>query len=170
LKHLVFVYGTLKSNEPNHSVILTSEGCGESVLVGRGLTRECFPLVIASRYNIPYLLDAPGRGSRIHGQIYRVDDDKLRVLDILEGVPDHYVRRQVPVDVVEPGHEQASHLTCWLYIQENFKPQLLELPFISDYCLDTYKEKPYVPRSQRERDEERSKESKAFFSEDIKDQ
>lgn len=163
LKHLVFVYGTLKTNEPNHPVI--KEGGGESELVGRGLTQECFPLVIASRYNIPYLLDVPGRGFRIQGQVYRVDDDKLRILDILEGVPDHYVRRKVPVEVEEP----QQVLSCWLYIQENFKPQLLELPFVSDYCLETYKDKPYVPRSQRERDEEGSKEKKPFFSEDVKD-
>ena len=53
--------------------------------------------MIASRYNVPYLLDAPGQGHKIQGQVYRVDEDKLRILDILEGVPEHYIRRQVTV-------------------------------------------------------------------------
>ena len=30
-----------------------------------------YPLVIASRYNIPFLLDKPGTGNQIRGEIYR---------------------------------------------------------------------------------------------------
>ena len=68
LNHLVFVYGTLKTNEPNHQVIRTGDD-GKSQLVGKGRTVDTFPLVIASRYNIPYLLDAPGKGLRIRGEV-----------------------------------------------------------------------------------------------------
>ena len=36
-----------------------------------------YPLVIASRYNIPYLLDVPGRGEFVVGEIYAIDDEKV---------------------------------------------------------------------------------------------
>lgn len=59
---LVFVYGTLKRNEPNHHWLTDAEnGC--SRFICRAKTVETFPLVIASRYNIPYLLNAPGSGN-----------------------------------------------------------------------------------------------------------
>ena len=71
LKHLVFVYGTLKTGEPNHPVISTTGNAGgQSQLVGPGRTVDTFPLVIASRYNIPYLLDAPEQGQRVRGEVF----------------------------------------------------------------------------------------------------
>ena len=32
-----------------------------------------WPLVVASKYNIPYLLDSKGGGKRVLGQIFEVD-------------------------------------------------------------------------------------------------
>ena len=60
-KMLVFVYGTLKSGQPNHNLI-KEETRGTCVSVGTAVTREKYPLVVASRYNVPYLLYKPGTG------------------------------------------------------------------------------------------------------------
>ena len=65
--HLVFVYGTLKSGEPNHHV-LQDPSNGKKELVGVGETASKYPLVVASRYNIPYLLDAAGTGLNVKGK------------------------------------------------------------------------------------------------------
>ena len=65
--HLVFVYGTLKTGEPNHHV-LQDPTKGKKELLGVGETASKFPLVVASRYNIPYLLDAPGEGLNVKGE------------------------------------------------------------------------------------------------------
>ena len=45
---LVFVYGTLKSGQPNHS-LLTAADTGQAELVAPAVTRRRLPLVIASR-------------------------------------------------------------------------------------------------------------------------
>ena len=57
VKHwTVFVYGTLKRGEPNHHWLSnTSNGFQE--FLGAARMAKRFPLVIASRYNVPYLLD-----------------------------------------------------------------------------------------------------------------
>ena len=65
--HLVFVYGTLKTGEPNHHV-LQDPTRGKKELLGVGETVSKYPLVVASRYNIPYLLDAPGEGFNVKGE------------------------------------------------------------------------------------------------------
>jgi len=163
MNHLVFVYGTLKTGEANHHVI--SSGEGHSLCLGKGRTQTKFPLVIGSRFNVPYLLDAPGKGHQIIGQVYRVDDPKLAQLDVLEGVPDHYQRRKETVLLFNPDKSEdrngESVLECWLYVQGNFKQELLDLKHLEEYCLETYKDKPYVPRS------ERTNTSSKFFMDDI---
>ncbi len=60
-KMFAFVYGTLKKGEPNH-YWLTDTANGTATFVGTGVTQNLFPLVIASRYNIPFLIDKQGTG------------------------------------------------------------------------------------------------------------
>ena len=61
-RHLAFVYGTLKRGEPNHHWLTKPEN-GDGKFCGLANTHEKFPLVIASRYNIPYVVAAPGQGN-----------------------------------------------------------------------------------------------------------
>ena len=58
---LIFVYGTLKHGEPNEYMMQENNG-QTAKLTGNGITKRSFPLVIATRYNVPFLLDAPGTG------------------------------------------------------------------------------------------------------------
>jgi len=59
--HRVFVYGTLKRGEPNHHW-MTDTSKGFSRFLGVGRTVKKYPLVIATKYNIPFILDCPGHG------------------------------------------------------------------------------------------------------------
>jgi gamma-glutamylaminecyclotransferase len=59
--HKVFVYGTLKKNEPNH-YWLQEPSNGYAKFLTTAKTIEKYPLIIATRYNIPFLLDCPGKG------------------------------------------------------------------------------------------------------------
>lgn len=87
----VFVYGTLKTGEPNN-YWLTGESNGSAQLLSAGKTKECYPLVTATRYHIPFLLNLPGEGHQISGEIYAIDDTKLKHLDDLESYPQFYDR------------------------------------------------------------------------------
>ena len=60
--HLVFSYGTLKHGEPNHHWLSNTER-GYGKFCGLANTSLKFPLVIASKYNIPYVIASPGIGN-----------------------------------------------------------------------------------------------------------
>ena len=68
--HFVFVYGTLKQGEPNH-YLLENDANGVRIFRGKAKTVNKFPLVVASRYNIPFVLDCAGTGLNIQGEIYQ---------------------------------------------------------------------------------------------------
>ena len=62
-KHLVFVYGTLKRNEPNHKFWSVETYCGDDSkllkkghfeLLAIGETVTKFPLVIATQHNVSF--------------------------------------------------------------------------------------------------------------------
>lgn len=87
----VFVYGTLKQGQPNHKW-LTDASNGVATFISSGTTTQKLPLVIGTRYNVPFLLNKPGIGNFIHGEIYEIDEQMLTRLDILEQYPELYNR------------------------------------------------------------------------------
>lgn len=97
----VFVYGTLKHKLPNHYLMLNEQN-GEAKFITNGITNESYPLVIGTRFNIPFLLNIPNAGHRIHGEIYEIDDRMQTTLDVFEGHPDYYVRQTIDI-VKEDG-------------------------------------------------------------------
>ncbi|XP_068234655.1 putative gamma-glutamylcyclotransferase CG2811 isoform X2 [Palaemon carinicauda] len=127
-RHSVFVYGTLKRGEPNHHWLTEKEN-GDALFVGTANTKEKYPLVIASRYNIPYTLELPGKGENIEGEIYDVDDNMLAKLDVLEDHPKYYERKVKKAVLQDSGEE----VDIWIYLLHHYKPHMIELPFLKSY-------------------------------------
>ncbi|CAK6442756.1 unnamed protein product [Pipistrellus nathusii] len=150
----VFVYGTLKRGQPNHKVLLDSAN-GRATFRGRGRTEEPYPLVIAGEHNIPRLLHLPGRGLRVAGEIYAVDEQMLRFLDEFEGCPDMYQRVRVRVAVLEgeasrePPAAAASSRQCFVYSTATFPPDWAQLPHLDDYDSQGPHGLRYNPRENR---------------------
>ncbi|XP_044285507.1 gamma-glutamylaminecyclotransferase isoform X2 [Varanus komodoensis] len=154
----VFVYGTLKKGQPNYPHMINGAH-GTSRFQGKGLTVERYPLVIAGKYNIPYLLNYPGKGHRVTGEIYSVDDQMLQFLDEFEGCPDMYQRTPVRIEVVDwEGKSSApegrpavnSILECYMYSTATYQPEWINLPFYDDYDSSGKHRLPYVLRESRE--------------------
>jgi gamma-glutamylcyclotransferase (GGCT)/AIG2-like uncharacterized protein YtfP len=134
-EHLVFVYGTLKRSFYNHYLISGTTTSSQGLFVGLASTLDRFVMVVDDR-GIPFLLNAPSTTtntdddqevhassdtsstSQISGELYRVHDDLLAELDVLEGYPDFYTRRQVQVKV--EGIPDMS--TAWVYIKSDKDP------------------------------------------------
>lgn len=69
--------------------------------VNKAVVLDRYPLVIASRYNIPYLIDVPGRGEFVVGEVYAIDDEK--VYDSYETCSTVALERRGSKTVVEIG-------------------------------------------------------------------
>ncbi|KAG5899877.1 hypothetical protein JTB14_012340 [Gonioctena quinquepunctata] len=127
--HKVFVYGTLKKGEPNHSWFSKST-VGYYRYLSDARTVEKYPLIIATKYNIPFILQSPGNGTQVRGELYEVGDTVLADLDILEDHPNFYIRE---LHDVAPLNDQNSTVKAWIYMVKNFKKDLLNEPFFESY-------------------------------------
>ena len=112
MKHLVFVFGTLKEGFPNFA---TNKG---RRLPGVFVTEDCYPLYLVGERHSPWLVDRPGEGERVAGQVFEVDETALAAMDALERIhePDGYRRVRIPV-VPDPGDGCAS-IDVFVYMKQ----------------------------------------------------
>jgi len=103
--HLVFVFGTLKDGFPNFA---TNRG---TRLPGVFRTQSPYPLYLVGDRCVPWLVDAPGTGMRVAGQVFEVDDDTLAAMDRLERIsePDGYRRHFLALEGGEPSRVLSAH-------------------------------------------------------------
>ncbi|XP_045457686.1 putative gamma-glutamylcyclotransferase CG2811 isoform X2 [Melitaea cinxia] len=147
MSHKVFVYGTLKRNEPNHHW-LTNPDHGVGMFVSEGKTKTKYPLIIATKYNIPFLLYSPGDGHHVKGEVYEIDDTMLSKLDILEDHPNYYIRVIDDIIVNNAGKEEIEK--CWVYFLKNFRPELLAKEQFENYTSEGSHGLKYLERSKRD--------------------
>jgi gamma-glutamylcyclotransferase (GGCT)/AIG2-like uncharacterized protein YtfP/glutaredoxin-related protein/3-polyprenyl-4-hydroxybenzoate decarboxylase len=149
--YLYFTYGSLKRGFPNfeaHATILHD-------FTGVGVTRQRMPLVVqleanCSNSNCPYLhrmaslVDVRGKGSQIHGEVFRVNRADLKTLDKLEGYfgpgnPENvYERKTIAVQL------EDEVVNAFVYFVANSRPHLQELQdglseTVAEYTLDMAK-------------------------------
>ena len=106
---LVFVFGTLKEGFPNFATN------GGTWLPGVFVTYERFPLYLVGERHSPWLLNCPGQGERVLGQVFEVSAQTLERMDVLERVrePDGYER--IGVRVAQQSSQHAASLTAFAY-------------------------------------------------------
>lgn len=106
--HRVFVYGTLKEGFPNFHVNRGLRVPGDFV------TLQAYPLYIVGRSPVPWLVDRPGQGHPVRGQVFEVDDATLVAMDELEMVdqPGWYTRASIRVRAADA---QAAPVDVFVY-------------------------------------------------------
>lgn len=110
---LVFVYGTLKQGFPNFSL-----NPGRRI-GGLFRTRQAYPLYVVRlplEDRAPWLVDLPGQGWQVSGQVFEVDHPTLARLDAFEevGRPTGYVRVEVEL---EPVDDAPTPLRAHAYLR-----------------------------------------------------
>jgi len=105
---LVFVFGTLKQGFPNFAV-----NRGRRV-EGVFRTVQPHPLVLVGERCVPWMIDVPGSGQRVAGELYEVDAAALAAMDELEGVgrADGYHRKALQVQAAD-----ATVVTAQAYMK-----------------------------------------------------
>lgn len=104
-KRRVAVYGTLKAGYSNHRLLETSE------FIGTGKTKSSYPLEVEG---LPYLHDMEGEGEQVTVEVYDVTPETFQRLDLLEGQPDFYKRKVIPVSM----HDWSTTY-AWVYFIQN---------------------------------------------------
>ncbi|CAM1291805.1 GGACT (predicted) [Pycnogonum litorale] len=117
--NFLFVYGTLKVNEPNHGLMKDAEN-GNAEFVGGS------------------------DGLNVMGEIFRIDDKMLNKTDDLECHP-HYYERFIEQYELLDGGKVIRTMNCWCYFLKKFKPFMLDLPCLSEYSSLGDHHLPYVP-------------------------
>jgi gamma-glutamylaminecyclotransferase len=112
MRELVFVFGTLKEGFPNFH-----KNAGRR-LPGVFATAERLPLYLVGERHSAWLVDRPGEGEFVHGEVFEVDADALATMDVLErvGEPDGYKRRRLRV--VSVGVSPPKAIEAFAYLKE----------------------------------------------------
>ncbi len=139
--HRVFVYGTLKRGFPNFAL-----GMEDFRFLGRFRTIDPLPLVVGGKWNSPNLIDEPGSGFKVFGEVFEMGDLGLEKIDKLEGVhaPNGYNRQKICIEC----EEGISTFNAWTYFKERHLIDGILSGPLKEYHLDPR----YVPPSKRSGD------------------
>ena len=110
---LVFVYGTLKEGFPNFHF-----NPGQRV-PGTFRTRQPFPFYVVQLCDedrAPWLVNSPGEGVPVLGQVFEVDAATLRSMDTFEevGLPTGYVRVELELEAVDDPEGKRLHAHAYM--------------------------------------------------------
>jgi gamma-glutamylaminecyclotransferase len=127
----LFVYGTLKRGFPLHAVGLSGQR-----FVGMYRTVVNYPMVVAGPWFTPMMLNEPGRGLRVYGELYEVENSRLAALDAIEhiGEPGNS-RASIEVEPIEGGASYDANVY--------FKARELANPIHTAY-LEGYQDRRFV--------------------------
>ena len=134
--HRVFVFGTLKQGFPLHR-----QGLGDTPKHLDCRTVERFPMFIAGPWYAPMMMNEPGSGRQVCGELYEVDDAGLARLDGLESVgrPGNW-RIVTEVEALDG----SGRWPAFVYV----KSRVFAIPIHSD-LLQVYDDDRFVPVDRR---------------------
>lgn len=132
MKHLVFVFGTLKEGFPNFA---TNRG---TRVPGVFITKERYPLYLVGERHSPWLIDSPGNGEQISGQMFEVDQATLDAMDKLERIsePDGYRRVVLAVESGDVINSQSLDANAYLKQARHLVASEIRLGPFSEYTLE----------------------------------
>ncbi|PIN00366.1 gamma-glutamylcyclotransferase [Handroanthus impetiginosus] len=110
---LIFTYGTLKQGFPNHSLLQDMMATGDATFLGSCRTLHRLPLVCGP-FRVPFLLNLPGRGQRVSGELYAASPNALAKMDELEGIArGHYERLPIEIEWQRGDLENAETVQAY---------------------------------------------------------
>lgn len=109
----LFVYGTLKKGKIRHEILIeqNAEFVDEAVLEGYDL------------YDIGYYPGIVKGKGKVYGEVYKVSDKLIEILDAIEGVEHNLFKRKIlPVELIS----QKTKLYVFVYVFQR-KTKYLQL-------------------------------------------
>ena len=111
MSHLVFVFGTLKEGFPNF-------GSNVGVRVpGHFETVKRYPLHLVGERHSPWMVNAPGSGEHVIGQVFNVDANALQKMDYLERVTEEDGYQRIVIKVRSCAAAQSPEQEVFAYLK-----------------------------------------------------
>ncbi len=131
---LIFVFGTLKRGFP------FGDKLNGAKFRGVCRTARAFPMFVAGRVFGPMMLDRPGRGLRVSGELFEVTSEQLATVDEAEGVGQPGSFRKA-IDLITAEGDSVS-------AEAFFKDARIARPRHGGYLQD-YQDERFVSPAQR---------------------
>lgn len=130
----VFAFGTLKRGFPLHDQVMKG-----AALLGLCRTAKPFPMLVAGPRYAPTMLNEPGAGRHVCGELFAVDQRQLERIDAIEsGIPGN---GRVLIDLL--AMDDKSIGSAFAYV----KSRELAVPAHTGY-LEAYRLDPrFIPPS-----------------------
>lgn len=108
----------------------------KALFQGHFHTQGAFPLVIGGKWCSPCLIDEPGVGYQVSGEVFTVTDEELIALDQLESThrPDGYRRIIIGVKSLKDN----TTLEVWTYVKERAVIEGIHSEPLENYALDPH--------------------------------
>jgi len=142
MKHRVFIYGTLKKGFPNYDRYMES-----AKKIGNYQTVDHYPLVLIGKRHVPCMINAPGEGKQVEGELYEVDNDCLKRLDVLEGIKEADGYRRLKIKVRSAENHHAVTLQAHAYLISPKFAKDLRSGYLKAYRLEDARK--YKPRKKK---------------------
>ena len=112
----LFVYGTLRIGEYNHSYI------SEHLIQSFGIYKTVLPFYMVRNkgHSFPYvippsLIELNTSPVEITGEVYEITEEGQAKIDLLEGIPHHYMREEIIVQ------NEKERIKANIYLLEDTK-------------------------------------------------
>ncbi|MBW6424847.1 gamma-glutamylcyclotransferase [Rhizobium sp. XQZ8] len=128
----VFIYGTLKRGFP-----LFEKGLCDTRYLGDVETVERYPMYIAGSFYGPMMLDRPGVGLQVRGELFEIEEERLQTLDELEAVGEEGSFRST-VEVTPVGGGVPVVAIGYMKTEKWLDP-------LHSDCLAEYQDRRFVP-------------------------
>lgn len=132
MRSQVFVFGTLKEGFPNFDSNVGVRVSGLFETVSR------FPLYLVGERHSPWMVNAPGSGEHVIGQVFNVDANALQKMDALERVTekDGYQRVVIKVRLCAAEHSPEQDVFAYLKHPKHLSTAVIMRGPIKEYSLD----------------------------------
>ena len=125
----IFVYGTLKTGFPNFHINTGQRVPGEFVTVQR------FPLYLVGPTQVPWLVNRPGEGEFVVGEVFEVDATTLARMDVLEQIdePLWYAREPLLVQRLDDSSSPPMQVQVYFGSAERLLTATIHAGPLTEY-------------------------------------
>lgn len=125
----IFVYGTLKTGFPNFHINTGQRVPGEFVTLQR------FPLYLVGPTQVPWLVNRPGEGEFVVGEVFEVDATTLARMDVLEQIdePLWYAREPLLVQRLDDSSSPPMQVQVYFGSAERLPMEIIHAGPLAEY-------------------------------------